>query len=174
MPIFFIGNTNALSGVLKIPDIKSISGLKENVTHVFVSSDQGLFTLPLSNDRIFSSNNEVVACVITIIRFSLLGLRSRPISRFTEFLSTVRQQRRQFRSNIVTVDHRLFTTYVQHDIRRPQSQYSRRCCIFSKGAFSTVHNLVNVLISDSSLKVYALGSNRVWAMVFSSNRTSSA
>jgi hypothetical protein len=50
---FVLGTTNARSGVFEIPGIKSLSGLKEDVAHVFVSSDQGLFALSLSNTRFF-------------------------------------------------------------------------------------------------------------------------
>ncbi len=50
---FVLGTTNARSGVFEMPGIKSLSGLKENVAHLFVSSDQGLFARALSNTRFF-------------------------------------------------------------------------------------------------------------------------
>jgi hypothetical protein len=50
---FVLGTTNARSGLFEISGIKSLSGLKQNVAQVLVSSDQGLFALSLSNTRFF-------------------------------------------------------------------------------------------------------------------------
>jgi len=49
---FVLGNTNAGSGIFEIPGIKSLRGLND-VSHILVTSNDGLFAMSLSNSRFF-------------------------------------------------------------------------------------------------------------------------